>query len=795
MFEYAVDMLSGVTLGNYRLERQVGASQGGPIFLARADAGATTYLLHFLAEPTKQGADKRHYNLERFQYLVSQMMSLQHPSILPLLDYGTYQGIPYLVSPNLTHNSLRRHLTHHGPINAFTVGRYLDQIAVALDYAHKHGVFHGHLTLDCIFIRPDRRLVLADFGVRSLLELNASGKLLFDGSEACAPEQLLGKPTDPASDVYALGSVLYQLLTGLPVFAGTSSFEVIQQHLFATVPPLGESRSDLPGELDSILGQALAKDPKQRYQQAGALANAYHQVVDPYNRKRVPFVLNSSPAMPVQRPFVPGATPAEAEFTDPEWSSNGSVFDRDSGIGYQGPQTPLSPVLVDISDDPTLKRIPAVLKQTPLPSVQEDVASIEFPNQQTLLKQTPLPPPFEDVVDVKTLNPYTLLKQTPLPPPLENVVDVHTLNSPSLLEQTPLPPTLEDVAVEESSDLRSNPQATLLHRVQQKHTWRTAMIAFLLVLIASGTVGAALIFRQSAGLSGFPGLVTFFANSKILLGLCIALSIGFFVAFNIISRVSLSTTRHEYAYTVLWQFGCALLVPFFLPFDRFSISISPQVLLLVALSVVLWALVDVFQFSAFKYEEASVLSGIFPLNFVFTFLVSVVLFHSVITPTVVVGFLIIMAASLLIGGYHTGLRLSKGVVFALLCSFFRGVVLGFNSEVVKSFSIGPNMFVGFLFPALVSLLILLRPKKSELRYELQVQWKKILLNAAVLDVYYFFLLKAFQLGNTPQVVALSASSTLLTALAGIVILKEDKHKVLKISVAALATLGVILVQL
>ena len=319
--------------------------------------------------------------------------------------------------------------------------------------------------------------------------------------------------------------------------------------------------------------------------------------------------------------------------------------------------------------------------------------------------------------------------------------------------------------------------------------------ALLLLLIASGTVGAVLISRQNAALAGLTGQGTFFASSKILLGVCIVLAIGFTVGFNVISRLSLATTRHEAAYTILWQLFCALLTPFFLPFDRFSISLSPHVLLLFALSVALWALVDAFLFPAFKYEEASVLSTIFPLNFVFTFVVSVLFFHAGITPMLVVGFLIIMFASVVIGLYHTRLRPSKGIVFALLYSFFLGTALGLNSEVVKSFSIPPYMFAAFLFPAVVNLLVFLRPKGAELRYELQVQWKKILLNAAVMDASFFFLLKAFELGNVPQVVALSASSTLLTALAGIFLLKEDKHVALKIIAAGLATLGIVLVQL
>ena len=281
----------------------------------------------------------------------------------------------------------------------------------------------------------------------------------------------------------------------------------------------------------------------------------------------------------------------------------------------------------------------------------------------------------------------------------------------------------------------------------------------------------------------------------LILGLCIVLAIAFTVSFNIISRFSLSNTKHEAAYTILWQVFCGLLAPLFLPFDRLSISLNPHVLLLFGLSIALWALVDAFLFSAFKYEEASVLSAILPLNFVFTFVISVVFFKAALKPPIVIGFLIIMAASLLIGFYHTRFRPSKGVIFALLCSFFTGAALGFNSEVVKSFSIPPYMLASFLFPAVVNLFVFLRPKVSEMRYELKVQWKAILLNAVVMDASFFFLMKAFQLGNVPQVVALSARSTLLTALAGIVILKENKHRNLKIIVAALATLGVVLVQL
>ena len=281
----------------------------------------------------------------------------------------------------------------------------------------------------------------------------------------------------------------------------------------------------------------------------------------------------------------------------------------------------------------------------------------------------------------------------------------------------------------------------------------------------------------------------------VTLYLFISLYILFTVAFNLISRVSLSATRYEYAYTTVWQLLSGFLSLLFIPFDTLSLNLNPHVLLLLVISASFWALVDAFLFSAYKHEEVSTLSAILPLSYAFTFVISVLFFQALVKPSIVVGFIIIMVASFWIGFYRTQLKPSKGVIFALLSSFFSGAALGLNSEIVKSFSIPLYMFVAYIFPALVNFFIFLRPKVSEVHYELKTQWKAIFLNAVVIDISYFFLLKAFQTGKVSQVVPLLATSTLLTALAGIVLLKEKKNRAIKVLAAALATLGVILVQL
>lgn len=296
------EKLTGTALGNYYLERYIGQSKIGATFLARNDS-STTYLLRFLDRSMNGTSREGEEYLEHFQYRARQIATLQHPYILPLLDFGVYRGYPYLISPNIPLRSLRTRVVKNGRLDTFTVGRYLDQVATALEYAHEHVVLHGSLSVDSIFIRLDGNLAVADFGVKSLLEQDVLRNQSHEWSEGVAPEQLLGKPATPASDVYALGMVSYYLLTGAAVFVGSTAEEVAQQHLYASIPPLNQLRSDLPPSLYSVLARALAKDPTQRFNQAGVFANAYHRSVMTTNRTRVPFVASEMfSAQPYQPP-------------------------------------------------------------------------------------------------------------------------------------------------------------------------------------------------------------------------------------------------------------------------------------------------------------------------------------------------------------------------------------------------------------------------------------------------------------------------------------------------------------
>ncbi len=315
--------LVGATLGNYRLQQLIGRDSIGPVFLARSIDANALFLLRLLIIPVKLAPEERVVYLGRFQQEAGQVVVLRHAQILPLEDYGNYQGMPYLVWPyNAAAQSLHTYITRYGPLDALTASRYLDQIAEALEYAHQRAVLHRNLTTHNIYMETgapphQARLTVTEFGVLRMLELACQGQqnvanMLNAGSESCAPEQLLGKAADAATDTYGLGAVLYRLLTGRRAFVGESRDAVVQRILHDPVPSLSQSRGDLPAGLDEIVARAMAKDPAQRYRHPTELAEAYHALAAPQDKAR-PILAAAAPApAPVVKAAasMPARTPA-----------------------------------------------------------------------------------------------------------------------------------------------------------------------------------------------------------------------------------------------------------------------------------------------------------------------------------------------------------------------------------------------------------------------------------------------------------------------------------------------------
>lgn len=294
----------GQTLGTYTLVRLSELPASGPVFLARHTEVATYHRLRFLALPASLSAEQRLLCLGHFQREAGQVALLHHPALLPLNDYGISQGVPYLVVPDLPASvrSLQALLTAEGPADPVQVREILQGIAAALEYAHQRGVLHLNLNAHTIFLSSERQVLITETGLLRMfsvtgalageqatlengspLLLDRQGRPLYalNLASAPAPELLLGQSPGTSTDVYALGALLYHLLTAHRVLRARTLPEVVEQHLQAPLPSLRTWRQGLPDELDQVISLAMARDPVQRLRTPQALARTYTAIVSP----------------------------------------------------------------------------------------------------------------------------------------------------------------------------------------------------------------------------------------------------------------------------------------------------------------------------------------------------------------------------------------------------------------------------------------------------------------------------------------------------------------------------------
>ncbi len=276
------------------------------------------------------------------------------------------------------------------------------------------------------------------------------------------------------------------------------------------------------------------------------------------------------------------------------------------------------------------------------------------------------------------------------------------------------------------------------------------------------------------------------------------LFIGLFILFetlnSVLRRKALRKTKYEYAFTILWQLSAGILMILTLPFVKNYGTFNLKILILFGISIFFWALTNAFLFTAYKYEEVSVLSPISPLYNIIAFTIAVVFFSAHINNWVIVGFILIICASLLSGFYMTKFKPSKGVVYFLLSLFFEGIAFGLSIPVTKIYSSFIYIATCFTIPGLINFFIFLRPRVSHLQYEINVQWKTIIACAVIVDLVYVFEYAALKIGNVSQVVSLSAATTFLIVISGIIFLKERKNVPIKIIAALLAIAGALLAQ-
>ncbi len=216
---------------------------------------------------------------ERFLREIEIVAGLSHPHILPLHDSGEAAGFLYYVMPWVEGESLRQRLTRESPLPLDEALRITREVADALGYAHRHHVIHRDIKPENILLSDGHALV-ADFGIARALS-SVSGPTLTDTGLAMgtpaymSPEQAAASRTiDGRTDVYALGCVLYELLTGHPPFLGSTAQEVLARHTLDPIPPLRTARPELPASVERAVRKALAKSPADRFSSPDAFSEA-----------------------------------------------------------------------------------------------------------------------------------------------------------------------------------------------------------------------------------------------------------------------------------------------------------------------------------------------------------------------------------------------------------------------------------------------------------------------------------------------------------------------------------------
>ncbi len=271
--ERGVGWLREALAPRYDVEKEIGRGGMATVFLARDTQHDRPVAIKVLQSPeTPGGAD-------RFLREVRVTAALSHPHILPLLDSGSADGTLYYVMPYVAGDTLGERLTREGPLPVAEVVRLTEEIADALDTAHRHGVIHRDIKPGNILLE-EGHAVVADFGLVRALHPDAdtamTGTGVALGTPAyMSPEQASGQGiVDGRSDIYSLGCVVYEMLAGEPPFTAPSAQALLAKKLSLPVVPISTFRDAVPQSVDQVLKTALARLPADRYQTAGAFASA-----------------------------------------------------------------------------------------------------------------------------------------------------------------------------------------------------------------------------------------------------------------------------------------------------------------------------------------------------------------------------------------------------------------------------------------------------------------------------------------------------------------------------------------
>jgi serine/threonine-protein kinase len=266
----STDPLIGKTIGKYEILSVLGGGGMGTVYRARQAVVNREVAIKIINVDLK-GSEQF---IKRFRREAEAIAALEHPHIIGIIDYGQQEDLTYLVMALKLGGSLAD-LIKKERLALPEVYRIVSEIAQALDYAHLRGIIHRDLKPGNVLLDEERNTFLTDFGIaRKVGETKLTAQGMVVGSPVyMAPESWKGEEASAETDVYSLGVILFEMLTGQAPYVDKAPARLMLKHISDPIPSVLTLRPDLPPQIDTVMAQALAKERSQRFGSAVALAN------------------------------------------------------------------------------------------------------------------------------------------------------------------------------------------------------------------------------------------------------------------------------------------------------------------------------------------------------------------------------------------------------------------------------------------------------------------------------------------------------------------------------------------